>query len=174
MEYVSRCRACSSLVRRDQEWCTLCHADLRPPQRRPSPVAEPAADVEVHAVPVDPLEAPLALLLAERGPAEVDDIAAVPAAPLGKHARHADPQPAPAVRASAGVSALTGGANRPDDAELTAMIARLAAETSDPIAGAVSRLPESQGMRVVLALAVGCGVAAVLILATWLLGLVVG
>ena len=43
MEYVSRCPACSSLVRPGQDWCTLCHADLRPPQLE---VAELPASAE--------------------------------------------------------------------------------------------------------------------------------
>jgi hypothetical protein len=182
MEYVSRCRACSALVRRDQDWCTLCHTDLRPPERRPSAPPEPSPPVEEPAdEPLDPLEASLALLLADRE--AVAAVPATPTAPLGKHARGPEaaadlpvavPTQVAGERASAGVSALTGGANPPDDAELALMIARLAAETGDPIAGAASRLPDSQSMRVALALAVGLGVAAVVIFVTWLLGLAFG
>ena len=47
-----RCPHCAALVRSGAPWCTLCYADLRPPQ----PVAEPAA------AGLDPLTAPLALL----------------------------------------------------------------------------------------------------------------
>jgi hypothetical protein len=176
MEYVSRCPACSSLVRRGQDWCTLCHTDLRPPELRSSAAApaEIAEHVVEHDVEVDPLEAPLAVLLAlqerPQGIETAPDTA--PAASLGKHARHAAPDStggdaAPAEPPAPAASPL-------DEAEVARLLARLAAESADPIGGIVSRLPESQGARVVLALAVGGAVATLLILVSWLIGLVFG
>jgi hypothetical protein len=171
MEYVSRCPACSSLVRRDQDWCTLCHADLRPPELRPAASTEPVEHAEGS---VDPLSAPLNLLLADRqeaAPAPAPETVPGTAPVTGKHAR-LEP---PAVAEPGAGEPPAGAVPAPsDEAELDLLIARLAAETQDPIGGIVSRLPETQTMRVVLALAVGLGVALVLIVASWIIGLVVG
>ena len=60
-----------------------------------------------------------------------------------------------------------------DDAEIEALIVQLAAESPDPVSGLVSRLPESQGMRVMLALMVGGGLATLLVGLSYLLGLFV-
>lgn len=52
LETASRCPHCRASVRPGAPWCTLCHADLRPP---PEPVlAAPAPVVR----PLDPLTAP--------------------------------------------------------------------------------------------------------------------
>ena len=63
-----RCPSCAAVVRAGDPWCTLCWTDLRP---APAPVvgvpAQPAAPA-LHAVAapsVDPLSAPLAVLLGE-------------------------------------------------------------------------------------------------------------
>src|SRR3954454_10581871 len=82
MEYVSRSPACSSLVRRDQDWCTLCHADLRPPEQRPLAAAEePAA-------PTDTLE----LLPSAAAALMIDECPSAAAQPAGKHARPSGPE----------------------------------------------------------------------------------
>ena len=157
MEYVSRCPACSALVRRDQDWCTLCHADLRPPELRPS------AAVDESTAPtdsVDPLLATASLLLDER-PAHVEERLA-PVAPAGKHARPS------AVEVPAGTPE-----GKLADAEIEALIVQLAAESPDPVSGLMSRLPESQSMRVILALMVGGAVATLLVGLSYLLGLFV-
>jgi hypothetical protein len=175
MEYVSRCPACSSLVRPGQDWCTLCHEDLRPPELRPSAALPAPAEEEL-----DPLEAPLTLLVADRAPeAEPSPVqasaqAAVPVAPVGKHARQLDPDPVTAPDLVARVATPARALSPEDEIELAALIARLAAESPDPLGRVSSRLPETQAMRIVLALAVGGGVALVVILVTWVLGLIFG
>jgi hypothetical protein len=152
MEYVSRCPACSALVRRDQDWCTLCHADLRPPEQRPSAAAEePAA-------PTDTLE----LLPSAAAALMLDERPAAAAQPAGKHARPSGPE------APAGVPE-----GKLDDAEIEALIVQLAAESPDPVSGLMSRLPESQSMRVILALMVGGAVATLLVGLSYLLGVFV-
>src|SRR5262249_39077655 len=133
-----------SLVRPGQDWCTLCHADLRPQPRTPEPVPEP----------VQPLPDPEPLVLAES--------VAPAAAPVGKHARHAAPEPEAAT------------AEPVPEAELAELMAVLAAESADPLGGMLSRLPESQGMRVLVALSVGGTVAVLLVVVFWLIGLVFG
>ena len=56
LESATRCPHCRASVRPGAPWCTLCHADLRPP---PPPVQDPVRDP----VPVlDPLTAPAAAL----------------------------------------------------------------------------------------------------------------
>jgi hypothetical protein len=166
MEYVSRCPACSSLVRPGQDWCTLCHADLRPPERRaPAPVEPPELLEHDWA---EPLPEPTALLLADR-PQTSDPITDLSSDPLGaqppvvgKHARHAAPEE----------PAVAGGAL--PDAEVSQLFAELAASSEDPLGGVLSKLPESQSMRVMVALAVGGTVAVVLVGVSWILGLVFG
>jgi ribosomal protein L40E len=61
LETASRCPHCRASVRPGAPWCTLCHADLRPP---PEPVAAaPAAAAPVvRAALLDPLTAPAAAL----------------------------------------------------------------------------------------------------------------
>jgi hypothetical protein len=60
-----------------------------------------------------------------------------------------------------------------DDAEIEALIVQLAAESPDPVSGLMSRLPESQSMRVILALMVGGAVATLLVGLSYLLGVFV-
>ena len=60
-----------------------------------------------------------------------------------------------------------------DDAEIEALIVQLAAESPDPVSGLMSRLPESQSMRVILALMVGGALATLLVGLSYLLGLFV-
>jgi hypothetical protein len=77
-----RCPSCGGAVRAGDPWCTLCWTDLRPKpapppapvaSARPAPVTAPVAPVAPVAVPaqggaqggVDPLTAPLAVLLGE-------------------------------------------------------------------------------------------------------------
>lgn len=57
LETASRCPHCRASVRPGAPWCTLCHADLRPPPPEPQPVA---AAPRLPAV--DPLTAPPAAL----------------------------------------------------------------------------------------------------------------
>jgi hypothetical protein len=175
MEYVSRCPACSSLVRPGQDWCTLCHADLRPPQRQAEELeATPSAGGQDWADGgLEQLPEPAALLLADR-PA-VPPVAAEPPVVLGKHARHAAPQE-PQSPGQAGVGGHLGspvGGVLPE-AEVSQLLAQLAAQSPDPLSGVVGRLPESQGMRILAALAVGGVVASVLVGISWILGLIVG
>ena len=71
-----RCPSCSAAVRSDDPWCTLCWTDLRPappPPPAPEPahqpvavVASPAhAAISVGGPAVDPLTAPLPVVLGE-------------------------------------------------------------------------------------------------------------
>ena len=71
-----RCPSCRAVVRAGDPWCTLCWTDLRPapapvpppPPVAPPPLAPPVAMAPVAAVPVatlDPLTAPLPVLLGE-------------------------------------------------------------------------------------------------------------
>ena len=151
MEYVSRCPACSALVRRDQDWCTLCHEDLRPPEQRPSALAAAASIEDEPEAEAEPLLSATSVLVEER---------LAPVAAAGKHARPT----APEVPAGTPEGKLA-------DAEIEALIVQLAAESADPVSGLMSRLPESQSMRVILALMVGGGLATLLVGLSYLLGL---
>ena len=166
MEYVSRCPACSSLVRPEQDWCTLCHADLRPPQPEVeelrAPAESPAVEQDWTESDGEHLLEPSALMVADRPVATDQPVA------LGKHARHA----APEEPASLGESPLVGSPL--PEAEISQLLAQLAAESPDPLGGMLSRLPESQGMRVLVSLAVGGTVAAVLVGICWIFGLIFG
>jgi hypothetical protein len=55
-QVADRCPGCAAIVRPGSPWCTLCFTDLRP---APLPDPEP---VGRHAVAVNPLTTPLALL----------------------------------------------------------------------------------------------------------------
>ncbi len=61
LETATRCPHCRASVRPGAPWCTLCHADLRPPPPAPAPPAAvaPAAPVLSR---IDPLTAPAAAL----------------------------------------------------------------------------------------------------------------
>lgn len=157
MEYVSRCPACSALVRRDQDWCTLCHEDLRPPELRPSAAAQPGPEAESPEpadISADPLLAASSVLVDERPSV----------APAGKHARVSTTPVSPEAAAPVG---------KLDDAEIEALIVQLAAESPDAVSGLMSRLPETQSMRVILALMVGGVLATLLVGLSYLLGIFV-
>lgn len=162
MEYVSRCPACAALVRHGQDWCTLCHADLRPP---------PVRAARVEPVDVEPVDVGL--------------VDAVPA--VGKHARRsaedvtgggdvasAGPHAAHGVRGTVDTASVTAHTSPIPEAVVAQMLAELAAGSPDPVGGLMSRLPETQTMRVVLALVVGSVVALVLVFGSWLLGAIFG
>jgi hypothetical protein len=179
MEYVSRCPACSSLVRSGQDWCTLCHADLRPPQvevaqlevqeLRTSAPAETTPAVEhdwIEHEGAEQLLEPTTLLLADRA---LTSAPVLERPALGKHARHAAPEE-PASPGQFGAPVGT----RPPESEIAQLLAQLAAESRDPLGGVLGRLPESQGMRVILALAAGSALAVVLVAVAWILGLIFG
>ena len=58
LEAGTRCPHCRASVRPGAPWCTLCHADLRPPP----PAPEPVVAVPAPAPAVDPLTAPASAL----------------------------------------------------------------------------------------------------------------
>jgi hypothetical protein len=58
----TRCPHCRAAVRPGAPWCTLCHADLRPPPPAPEPVLPAPAAVAAPGPPFDPLTAPAARL----------------------------------------------------------------------------------------------------------------
>lgn len=64
LETAARCPHCRASVRPGAPWCTLCHADLRPPPPAPAPEPEPVpvAAAPVQRPAVDPLTAPAAAL----------------------------------------------------------------------------------------------------------------
>src|SRR5690348_11988675 len=86
---------CGALVRPSSDWCTLCHADLRPAALEPLAselaAAPPTPPVEPSYDPlIDPLTAPLDQVVAPPYPA--DSYAAAALTPeeaprRGKHAR---------------------------------------------------------------------------------------
>ena len=81
-----------------------------------------------------------------------------PAPAVGKHARAVEPETPTGV----------------DPATMSELMARLAAESGEPLGGLLARLPESQGMRILLALGVGGTLAVLFVGICWLLGLVLG
>lgn len=75
-----RCPSCGAAVRAGDPWCTLCWADLRPEPVRPASPDVPASTAPPLAAPpeavggllvatVDPLTAPLPVVLGEAPPA---------------------------------------------------------------------------------------------------------
>lgn len=68
-----RCPSCGAAVRAGDPWCTLCWADLRPPPPPAPPTPAPVIAAPVAAVAavatVDPLTAPLPVVLGEAPPA---------------------------------------------------------------------------------------------------------
>lgn len=66
-----RCPGCGASVRAGDPWCTLCWTDLRPapppppPAPAPAPVAPPGSVPVGQLAVVDPLTAPLPVLLGE-------------------------------------------------------------------------------------------------------------
>ena len=138
MEYVSRCPACSALVRRDQDWCTLV-------PRGPAPTR--AASVRRRRR----VDRPHRL----GGPAARNSVAPARRAP---RARRGAARPGRAGRKHARPSAVEVPAVRPRQAG--GRRDRSARSSSwprspDPVSGLMSRPPESQSMRVILALMVG-------------------
>ena len=63
LETATRCPHCRAAVRPGAPWCTLCHADLRPPPPAPEPVpaAAPVADAPAVPVPAPAEPAPAAV-----------------------------------------------------------------------------------------------------------------
>jgi hypothetical protein len=71
LESATRCPHCRAAVRTGAPWCTLCHADLRPPPPEPSPLPVVAATAAYRPPTFDPLTAPAAALgLPAAAPAE--------------------------------------------------------------------------------------------------------
>jgi len=147
-----RCPTCGSLVRPGADWCSLCHADLRP-------VAEAAA---VDPVGVDPVVADHAAV--EAPPIEVTSAAAatVGASHRGRHARSSvDEHPSGAsaadlALAKAGIDSST-------------VAAMLAADGSKPLSVAAGRIADRQ--QKVVAIVVGTvGLMAVGFLVLYVLG----
>ena len=63
LESATRCPHCRAAVRPGAPWCTLCHADLRPPPPAPEPVALSIPPTASYGAPaLDPLTAPAAAL----------------------------------------------------------------------------------------------------------------
>ena len=129
-------------MRAGAQWCTLCYTDLRPAPVRPEPVERGRVETES----VEP------------------ELATVPgSAGTGKHARRS---PANADEVD-GPTPVT----QPSDPALgiDAMLALLAAETSDPLAGLTGRF-ESTGSRIALMAGGVVVVSAVLFVLMLLIG----
>jgi hypothetical protein len=156
----TRCPRCAALVRPGQDWCTLCHTDLRP---APEPPAVPLSErhqegLSAEVADPDPLTTPD---LAALGPVEQ----AGKSLPLhGKHARHA---------ASATESGPGSGAAALDDETIQAMLAQLAQETDDPLALVAGRF-DSRAAKVAFALGVCVVSIAVLFLGAVVLTAIFG
>ena len=160
----TRCPQCVGLVRPGQQWCTLCHADLRP---APEPVAQELPVADLSAAPAeqaptsyDPLTDPL---LGDVAPASTPALTPVTS---GKHARHAAPAHA------AGEATPADGSVRPTlgEREIEAMIAELAAQTDPPLGGLAGRF-DSRSAKVLLAVgvclgAMGCLLVGAVVLAS--------
>jgi len=100
------CPRCHAHVRAGSEWCTLCYGDLRP-----APAAPEASETSET-------------FGAAETPAPEVEVPAVAPARRGKHARSAAPAGAPSGPAP-GTSV--------DDGEIDRMLARLAAESAQPL-----------------------------------------
>jgi len=62
LESATRCPHCRAAARPGAPWCTLCHADLRPPPPAPSPAPLVPATAARRVPAFDPLTAPAAAL----------------------------------------------------------------------------------------------------------------
>ncbi len=176
-----RCPDCSSLVRPDAEWCSLCHADLRTEEQkaaaRPAPEwAEPALDPE-----------PAPEVAAPDPTAEL----AAAATPRGRHARPPGTaqtsEPAdgagspvagpvlthPAVGLGAGsTSAMTADADAAlakAGVDVQSMLSLLAAGEPDALSPITGRL-SSKGSRAVAAAVATVALIAVAILTMFVIG----
>ncbi len=178
-----RCPGCSSLVRPDAEWCSLCHADLRTEEQKAA--ARPAPEW-VEPV-VDPGPSPEVA-----APDWTDELAAA-AAPRGRHARPAGaaqssepadtaarpvagPVPArPAVGHGAGTSPVSAVSADADAAlakagvDVQSMLSLLAAGEPDALSPITGRL-SSKGSRAAAAAVATVALIAVAILAMFVIG----
>ena len=79
------CPSCGAALRPGQLWCTLCYADLRPPEPEPTPevAADPVAVVppDIVAAAPDPLDLSTPLDLVGRAAVPADLTPAIGAAP---------------------------------------------------------------------------------------------
>lgn len=141
-----RCPSCAAVVRAGDPWCTLCWADLRPPPPEPPPavptqfVAVPVPAVAVaapatYAPSVDPLSAPLAVVLGQ--------------AP-------AVPSPAAPEATTATWPCVQCGAANPIDLDTCATC-------TTPFGGRIRRLDDAKGQRRKVLL-VGLGVVGAFLL----------
>jgi hypothetical protein len=153
MPRAAACPACGAALRPGSPWCTLCYADLRPPEERPvQPAAAPAAPAPT---PVgDPLTQPLIDFLPGAVPlpsAPVDPILA-PAAPAvpAASALHAPLEP---PGAEATWPCTTCGTRNPLASDRCAacqapFLSKVAAEGRQamvlPVVGDLTRLSRSQ------------------------------
>jgi hypothetical protein len=156
----TRCPQCAALVRPGQPWCTLCHADLRPEPaggRAPSVVDEPADAINAQAGPVEP--APTGAVDPLYAPLEMLSAAAAEAAEVAEAAQAPD---------RANDDSSTSGASSPEgtpaisDRDIEAMLAQLAAQTTDPLGGVGGRF-SSRSAKVMLAVGVALGATAFLL-----------
>lgn len=143
------------MLRDGQEWCTLCHADLRVSA---APVQEPAPwGVDD---PADPLTAPLALVEAAVAPTPTPPVSG------GRHARSANtseigPVPGPSA----------GG---PSEADIDAMLAQLALQSGSNQLGEVSGLLGSRSAKVAAAIGLCVALTVALLLGSVVLTAVFG
>ncbi len=164
----ARCPQCAALVRPGQPWCTLCHADLRPEPAHASPspvVGEPAEAIapqapQVESTPisaVDPLYAPLELLSAAAAEAVVEG---------AEEATHAAEESSVSANddVSGPGSPSAPGSPTISNQDIEAMLAQLAAQTTDPLGGVGGRFT-SRSAKVMLAVGVALGATAFLLLA---------
>ncbi len=171
-----RCPGCSSLVRPDAAWCSLCHADLRSAEEKAAalPESEP-----VEALPaLDPVRSPDPTGWA-------DELAAAAApGPRGRHARPGAPADPPVVVqapgpfGARGVMATGATASTVTDADaalakagvdVQSMLSLLAAGEPDPLAPITGRL-SSKGSRAVAATLATVALIVVGILTMFVLG----
>ena len=161
----SRCPQCGALLRGDAAWCTLCHADLRPPPPAPEPA--PAEPVVV----LDPLTAPLEDVLAQAAYAP-PPVAAAPGP---------DPVTAPAagevvVEVATERDAAAEQARRDELAELDddVMFAMLRAQSQDPLLAKFGDKYSSKGSRAVFVVGAASLITIVLFGGFSLFGLLFG
>lgn len=172
LDTATRCPHCRAAARPDAPWCTLCHADLRPPPPAPEPPVAPSAPVltipptAAYGAPaLDPLTAPVAAL-------------ATPSPALPSPAPPALPSPAAAPPAAdptwpcascGAANALTADACAACGAGFLAGLRASEAPLLElPGVGDITRL--SRGQRMALAFGVVAAVVALIALLGLLLG----